>query len=36
MNSAPKKAHANANTSMRVEYLPLSGLRPATRNPKSH
>src|SRR2546428_13544101 len=27
---------ADANVSLRVEYLPLSGLKPATRNPKSH
>src|ERR1700722_18613258 len=30
-----KSRQADAN-SLRVEYLPLSGLKPATRNPKSH
>jgi DNA modification methylase len=36
MNSVLKSAHVNPNTSMRVEYLPLSDLKPAIRNPKSH
>src|SRR5215467_9634623 len=36
MKSALKKRQVAANSSMRVEYLPLTGLKPATRNPKSH
>src|ERR1700686_818563 len=36
MKSVLKSQQADANVSLRVEYLPLSGLKPATRNPKSH
>ena len=36
MKSAPKSQQAVANGSLRVEYLPLSTLKPALRNPKSH
>ena len=36
MKSVLKNRQVDPNTSMRVEYLPLSGLKPAIRNPKSH
>src|ERR1700674_5867681 len=36
MNSLLGARRADANSCLRVEYLSLSGLKPATRNPKSH
>src|SRR5260370_37552350 len=36
MKPVLKIRQADANVSWRVKYLPLSGLKPATRNPKNH
>src|ERR1700674_4605399 len=36
MKSVLKTQQPDAHASLHVEYLPLSGLKPATRNPKNH
>ena len=36
MKAVLRTRQADANVSLRVEYSPLSSLKPATRNPKSH